>query len=449
MTKTIKIKKGLDLNLSGKAPLSALSVSMGSPTYALVPDHFTGVIPKPEVHAGDTVLAGQPLFHSKVHPSMKFVSPVSGEVIAINRGAKRKILSIEVRPSNHSLESEYVTFDLSKASTPDGLKELLLASGMWGFVRQRPYDRIADPDTFPRDIFVTAHFTAPLAPSWAYLLQGNEEAFKVGMRALSQLTAGKLYLGVGVDAPAMDLPGVGVVTVQGPHPAGNVGVLINHCAPINKGETVWTLKATDVIVIGRFLQTGKVDFRRRMAITGSDAAATGYVEAIPGGRLPQDQLAKKDAHTRFVCGDPLTGIRLTDEQPFTALNTDQITLLPEGDKTDELFGWIMPRFKQFSMSRSYFSWLMPRKEYTLDTRIKGGERAMIMSHELSSVFPMDIYPEYLLKAIIAFDIDKMEQLGIYEVAPEDFAVCEFVDTSKMELQRIVRAGLDLLYKEMN
>lgn len=446
MAKTIKIKKGLTLNLKGKASETSLSISTESQTYALVPDDFIGIIPKPEVRAGDRVLAGQPLFYSKTHPQMKFVSPVSGEVVAIHRGAKRKIESIEVCADG---AGESVSFDLSKASTRQGLKELLLGSGMWGFIKQRPYDIVANPDVTPRDIFVTACFTAPLAPSWSYLLSGNEEDFRAGMEALTLLTEGKVFLGVASGCTPMNLKGVEVVEVAGPHPAGNVGVLINHLAPVNKGETVWTLKATDVIVLGRLLRTGKADFSRRVAVTGSEALTTGYVHLIPGAVLNAEAMVRPNSRVRIVAGDPLTGVALSTQRPFVPYNTDQITLLPEGDQINELFGWIRPRLNQHSMSRSYFAWLMPKKEFAPDTRIKGGERAMIMSHELNRVFPMDIYAEQLLKAIIAFDIDRMEQLGIYEVAPEDFAMCEYVDTSKMQLQHIVRMGLNLLYKEMN
>ena len=451
MARTITIKRGLRLRLSGTAPQDVLPAWEEKGTYALVPDDFHGVLPKPEVHVGDRVLAGSPLFFSKDHPAMKFVSPVSGTVTAINRGAKRKILSIEVQPEGNPLKPEFKEFAKGASLKGASLKELLLDAGMWGFIKQRPYDRIANPDVAPRDIFVTCTHTAPLAPEWDTLAKGNGQYITTALNALSTLTSGKVYVGCATPASIQaGASNVEVIGVKGPHPAGNVGVLINRIAPVNKGEVVWTLKGTDLIVIGRFLETGKADFSRTVAVTGSDAAHRGYLTLMPGATGAQTLAAQKEkGATRTIAGDPFTGIQLNAERPYTPFNIDQLTYIPEGDQINEVLGWAMPRFKQFSMSRSYFSWLCPKKEYTLDTRIKGEERAMIMSNELSRVFPMDIYAEYLLKAIIAFDIDKMEQLGIYEVAPEDFAVCEFVDASKMELQRIVRTGLDLLYKEMN
>lgn len=452
MAKMIQIKKGLSLNLKGKAPANQLPALKSSSTYGLVPDDYQGIIPKVTVKVGDTVKAGDTLFYHKNFPEMHFTSPISGEVVAVNRGAKRKVLSVEVRPDGQNDYTQYTTF--TPTMKRKELLELLLSSGMWGFVKQRPYDIIALPTEKPRDIFVTASFTAPLAPDFNYLLKGREEDFKVAIQALSLLTDGKVYVASASETqlPSVEGKNVELVVVKGPHPAGNVGTQINHIKPINKGEIVWTLKATDLLVIGRFLKTGKTDFSRTIAVTGSDAAALGYATITPGARVLEafgGKLAQKEEHERIINGDVLTGTQITPERPFTTLNIDQLTVIPEGDDIDEAFGWIMPRFNQFSISRLYFSWLCKKKEYVLDARIKGGERAMIMSNEFGRVFPLDIFPEQLLKAIIAFDIDKMEALGIYEVAPEDFALCEFVDSSKQELQYIVRKGLDLLYKEMN
>lgn len=451
MAKVIKTKKGLALNLKGKSLPEMLAEPAQSPTYAVVPDDFEGVIPKVTARPGDKVRAGSALMHHKAYPEMKFTSPVSGEVIAVNRGAKRKVLSIEVKPDGLN---EYESFPVGDPSalSAEQIKELLLSSGMWGFIKQRPYDIVATPDIAPRDIYITANFTAPLAPDFDFIIRGEERALQTAIDALAKLTAGKVYVGL-KSGSALNLHNAEIVQMQGPHPAGNVGVLINHTKPINRGETVWTLKATDLIVIGRFLLTGKADFTRMIAMTGSDAAAHGYVRIMPGCNVFASfpgRLTIKESHERVIDGNVLTGKKLCEKEPFLSARCDQITVIPEGDDVDELFGWAAPRLDQYSMSRAYFSWLQGKnKEYVLDARIKGGERAMIMSNEYDRVFPMDIYPEYLLKAIIAFDIDKMEDLGIYEVAPEDFATCEFVDTSKIELQRIVREGLDMLYKEMN
>ena len=448
MTKVIKIKKGVDVNLKGKAS-EVLMAGKSSLTYALVPDSYVGVVPKVIANIGDKVKAGSPLMIDKKRPEIKFVSPISGELIAVNRGEKRKILSVVVKPD---AQNEYENFGKKNVASlsEEEVKDAILNAGMWPFIIQRPYDRIATPSDNPRDIFVTANFTAPLAPNFNFILKGEEENLQAGLIALSKMTAGKVYLGVNsAFNSSSKFQNTELVQIEGPHPAGNVGVLINQVAPINKGDLVWTLNATDVILIGRMLNTGKADFTRLVAVTGSETTEQGYVKAIAGctiesligGRM-------QDGSTRIISGNVLTGtkVELTD---YLLAYDNQVTVIPEGDDNHEFLGWGVLGFNKFSVSRSYFSWLMGKKEYTIDARIQGGKRAMIMSNEYDKVFPMDIYPEYLIKAILAYDIEKMENLGIYEVAPEDFALCEFVDTSKIELQNIVRKGLDLLYKEMN
>ncbi len=453
MAKTIRVKKGLSINLKGKAPLENLPALQKSSVYGLVPDDYQGVVPKVLVKEGDAVKAGDPLFCHKKYPEMLFTSPISGTVVAVRRGEKRKLLSVDIAPAADVEYREYPLFSPSQGR--EALLKHLLSSGMWAFFKQRPYDIIANPEEAPRDIFVTALFTAPLAPDVTYLLKDRENDLSVALEALAMLTEGTVYVSCQKGSALTRLSsikGIEVIEVEGPHPAGCVGTQINHIRPVNKGEVVWTLKVTDLLVMGRFLRTGKVDYTRTIAVTGSDATLHGYVSMLPGCHVEEAfarNLTLKKEHERVINGDVLTGIQLSKERPFASLNIDQITVIPEGDDVDEMFGWIMPRFNQFSISRLYMSWLQKGKEYTLDARLKGGERAMIMSNEFHRVFPLDIYPEQLLKAIIAFDIDKMEALGIYEVAPEDFALCEFVDSSKQELQYIVRKGLDLLYKEMN
>ena len=450
MPNIITIKKGLTLNMKGKAQETQLAPVASASSYALSPDDYIGFVPKVIVQPGDRVLAGDTLMYHKQIPELKLTSPVSGEVVAVHRGAKRKVLSVEVKPDT---TIEYKHFDTAgvKGMERSKVLSLLLESGMFSFFKQRPYDRLANPNAEPRDIFVTANFTAPLAPKFSYLVQGREDELQLALDALTKLTTGKVYVGV---APG-ELPGLqGVerVEVRGPHPAGLVGVLINHIAPVNKEEVVWTLKATDLLVIGRFLKTGQVDYSRTIALTGSEAKETGYVKVLPGARFQEvlaGRLGKRGEHERIIEGDVFTGVKVDEEHERMSLGIDQISIIPEGDDVHELFGWALPRLKEYSHSRSYFSWLMPKREYTLDARIKGGRRAMIMSGEYDQVFPMDIYPEYLLKSIITFNINDMEARGIYEVAPEDFSVCEFVDTSKIPLQQIVRQGLDELYKEMN
>ena len=448
MANVIKIKKGLDINLKGKASEVLLNGGK-SETYAIVPDFYSGVLPKVVAKVGDKVKAGSVLMIDKNRPEIKFVSPVSGEVTAVNRGAKRKVLSIVVTPD---AQIEYEEFGKKNVASLKGdeVKEAMLNAGMWPFVMQRPYDIVATPGETPRDIFVSAFYSAPLAPDFNYLVKGQEADFQTGLDALAKLTTGKVYVGIRKGSAVQQVKGVELVEIAGPHAAANASVLINHTKPINKGETVWTVDPANVIIIGRLFNKGIADFSRKVVITGSETKEQGYVQAISGCTIKSlvGGRVATDAHVRIISGNVLTGTKVSMEDYLGAYD-NQITVIPEGAETHELWGFAMPRTNQYSMSHSYFSWLMGKKEYVLDARIKGGKRAMIMSNEYDKVFPLDIYPEYLLKAIIAFDIDKMENLGIYEVAPEDFALCEFVDTSKIELQKIVRDGLTLLYKEMN
>ena len=448
MANVIKIKKGLDINLKGKA--SEVMLSSGkSASYAIVPDYYSGILPKVVAKVGDKVKAGSVLMVDKNRPEIKFVSPVSGEVAAVNRGEKRKVLSIVVTPD---AQNEYEDFGKKSVSSlnADQVKETLLNAGMWPFIKQRPYDIVASPAETPRDIFVTAFNSAPLAPNFDFIVKGQESDLQAGLDALSKLTNGKVYVGVKAGS-SVKLDGVEVVGFEGPHPAGNVGVQINHIKPVNKGEVVWTVNATDVILMGRVFNKGIADFSRLVAVTGSEATERGYVKVVAGCTIESILGGKvlDNGHVRMISGNVLTGTKVSMNDYLGAYDC-QVTVIPEGDDVHELFGWAVPGFNKYSTSHSYLTWLIGRgKEYVMDARIKGGKRAMIMSNEYDKVFPMDILPEYLLKAIITFDIDKMENLGIYEVAPEDFALCEFVDTSKIELQKIVRNGLNLLYKEMN
>ncbi len=447
MANVIKIKKGLDINLKGKANEVMLSGG-NSETYAIVPDSFNGITPKVIAKVGDKVKAGSVLMIDKNHPEIKFVSPVSGEVIAVNRGEKRKVLNIVVKPET---QIEYEDFGKKNVTSLNGdqVKEALLNAGMWPYIKQRPYDRVANPQDTPRDIFVSAFYSAPLAPNFDFVVKGQEADFQTGLDALAKLTSGKVYVGV-KNGSSIKPKGVEVVEFEGPHPAGNVGVQINHIKPINKGEIVWVVNPADVIIIGRLFNKGVTDFTRLVAITGSQSSERGYIKSMVGATIASLVKGKMiPGSNRIISGNVLTGTKVTENDYLYAYD-NQITIIPEGDDEHELLGWAMPRFNQFSNSHTYFSWLLGKsKEYVMDARIKGGKRAMILSNEYDQVFPMDIMPEYLLKAIIAFDIDKMENLGIYEVAPEDFALCEFVDTSKIEIQKIVRDGLNLLYKEMN
>ena len=421
-----------------------------SATYALVPDSYNGIMPKVVAKVGDKVKAGSVLFVDKNRPEIKFVSPVSGEVAAVNRGEKRKVLSVVVKPDTQVVYEEFGKKNVASMKA-DEVKEALLTAGMWPFIKQRPYDIVANPAESPRDIFVSAFYSAPLAPNFDFILKGQEADFQAGLSALAKMTAGKVYVGVRKGSAAAKVSGVEVVEVEGPHPAANVGVQINNIKPVNKGEVVWTVNPDDVIIMGRLFNKGVADFSRLVVLTGSETTERGYIKTIAGCTIESLVAGKimDNGHIRVISGNVLTGSKVGKEDYLRAYD-NQVTVIPEGDDNDEFFGWAVPGFNKYSTSHSYLTWLIGRnKEYVLDARIKGGRRAMIMSNEYDKVFPMDILPEYLIKAILAFDIDKMENLGIYEVAPEDFALCEFVDTSKIELQKIVRDGLNLLYKEMN
>ena len=448
MANLIKLRKGLDINLKGKAAAKVVAVKEPG-FYALCPDDFTGVTPKVVVKEQEYVMAGGPLFIDKNHPEVQFVSPVSGVVTSVERGARRKVLSITVEAAQEQDYEEFGKEDVSKMDAVS-VKAALLKSGMFAFIKQRPYDIVADPTVAPRAIFVSAFDTNPLAPDFELALKGEEANFQTGLDALAKIA--KTYLSISVNQKAAALTQAKNVTLtvfDGPHPAGNVGVQINNIAPINKGETVWTIDPQAVIFIGRLFNTGHVDLTRLVAVTGSEVKKPSYCKLKVGALLTNVFAGNvsTDKNLRYISGNVLTGKQITANGFLGAFHS-QVTVIPEGDDVHEMLGWIMPRFDQFSTSHSYFSWLMGKKEYTLDARVKGGERHMIMSNEYDRVLPMDIMPEYLIKAIIAGDIDRMEALGIYEVAPEDFALCEFVCSSKMELQRIVREGLDMLRREM-
>ena len=449
MANVIKLRKGLDINLKGAAAQELVSVKEPG-FYSLIPDDYTGITPKVVVKEQEYVMAGGPLFIDKNHPELKFVSPVSGVVTSVERGARRKVLNIVVEAAAEQDYEEFGKKDVN-ALNGESVKAALLEAGMFAFIRQRPYDVIADPTMYPKAIFVSVFDSNPLAPDFEFALKGEEANFQTGLDALSKMA--KTYLSISVKQKAAALTQAKNVTItafDGPNPAGNVGVQINHISPVVKGETVWTIGAEAVIFIGRLFNTGRVDMTRKVAVTGSEVLKPAYCKLKVGALLTNvfSGNVTTGRDLRYISGNVLTGKKV-NPNGFLGAFDSQLTVIPEGDDIHEMLGWIMPRFNQFSVNHSYFSWLLGNnKEYVLDARIKGGERHMIMSNEYDKVFPMDIFPEYLVKAIIAGDIDRMEALGIYEVAPEDFALCEFVCSSKVEVQRIVRAGLDMLRAEM-
>ncbi|MBR2239404.1 MAG: Na(+)-translocating NADH-quinone reductase subunit A [Prevotella sp.] len=447
MSNVIKLRKGLEIHLQGKAEETKLTLKSNG-HYALVPDDFEGVTPKVVVLEGDNVKAGDALFVNKLHPEVRFASPVSGRVMTVERGERRKVLCIRV---DADAEQQYVDFGKKDPMKMDGkaVIDALLEAGIFGYINQLPYAISTDPESKPKAIFVSALRDKPLAASFDYEVKGQEQDFVTGLAALSKIA--KTYVGIGKDSQISNLNAQisNLVVFDGPCPAGNVGVQVNNIDPVNKGEVVWTIgDPTVVLFIGRLFNTGRVNLTRTVALCGSEVKKPCYVDMLVGQELNTlvSNSYEPGHNVRIINGNVLTG-RKTTKDGFLGAHSSEITIIPEGDDADEMLGWIMPRFKQFSVSRSYFSWLCGKKEYALDARVKGGERHIIMSGEYDRVLPMDIYGEYLIKAIITGDIDRQEQLGIYEVAPEDFALAEFVDSSKLELQKIVREGLNILRKE--
>jgi Na+-transporting NADH:ubiquinone oxidoreductase subunit A len=445
MANVIKLRKGLDIHLQGKAEKKKIQLKSDG-KYALVPEDFEGVTPKVIFKEGDTVKAGDALFVNKQYPEVKFASPVSGTVSKVERGERRKVLCIKV---DADAQQSFVDFGKKDVSGMDGkdVIESLLEAGIFGYINQLPYSISTNPSVSPRAIFVSALRDKPLAADFEYEVSGQEQDFQTGLTALSHIA--KTYLGVGVGSHLKNMKDVEVTVFEGKCPAGNVGVQVNNIAPVSKGEVVWTIgDPTTVLFIGRLFNTGRVNLQRTVALCGSEVKSPAYVDMLVGEELSTLLSNSYDmSHdVRIINGNVLTG-RPTTKEGYLGAHTSEITVIPEGSQADEFAGWIMPRLKQFSVNRSYFSWLCRKKEYQLDARVKGGERRMIMSGEYDKVLPMDIYGEYLVKAIIAGDIDRQEALGIYEISPEDFALAEFVDSSKLELQRIIRKGLDILRKE--
>ncbi|ATV55647.1 NADH:ubiquinone reductase (Na(+)-transporting) subunit A [Prevotella intermedia] len=448
MTEQIRLRKGLDIKLKGRAKKQTMPLE-SSKLYAIVPDDFVGVTPKMAVKAGDHVKAGETLFVNKNSEEVRFASPVSGTVKSIERGDRRKILYVSVEADDEQTFADFGAKDIQTLDG-EGVKKALLEAGLFGHINQLPYAVSTTPDTEPKAIFVSALRDKPLQGDFEYELEGQEQAFQTGLTALSKIA--KVYLSIGAQQNCKALTeakNVELTVFDGSCPAGNVGVQVNHLSPVNKGEVVWTVDPTAVIFFGRLFQTGKVDLTRVVAVAGSKVKEPAYVKALVGTPIKDIVAGRLTAteHVRILNGNPLTGT-IAGDNAFLGAHTSEVVAMPEGDDVDEMAGWIMPRFNQFSTSRSYFSWLFGnKKEYDLDARIKGGKRNIIMSGEYDSVLPMDIYGEYLIKAIITGNIDKQEQLGIYEVSPEDFALAEFVDSSKQPLQQIVRNGLNTLRKE--
>lgn len=447
MSEVIKIKKGLDIPLSGKAE-KVFGQTRLPGLFAVKPTDFHGVVPKMVLKEGDPVKIGTVLFFDKHHPEVKFVSPVSGTLKAVNRGERRRILEVILESDG---KDEFVEFGVADPahSGKDEVIGKLLESGAWPYIRQRPYNIIANPSDTPLSIFISGFDTAPLAPDLDFILTGQDDAFKAGIEVLKKL-CNNIHIGLSSESASkiyQKTEGVQIHRFQGPHPAGNVGIQIHHVAPLNKGEKVWVINPQDVISIGTLFTTGKHDFSRSIVVAGSEVLRPAYFRYRLGAsvtELLRDNVA--DGTLRVISGNVLTGDHIENDG-FIGFYHYQVSVIPEGN-THEFLGWALPGFGKFSMSRSYFSWLCRKKQYRLDANMHGGHRAIVISGQYDKVLPMDVLPEQLFKAILTDDIDKMEQLGIYEVVEEDVALCEFVCTSKMEIQSILRSGINVMIKEM-
>ena len=439
---TVRLKKGFDIKLLGAIEGTDVAFTSPSRSVAVVPDDFHGIIPRMEKKEGEHVAAGEPLYHDKNYEAIKVVSPVSGTVKEVRRGERRHIDAIIIAPDGNDV----LTLDLKRPA-----EEVLLASGLWAMLRQRPYDLVPVPGVKPRDVFVTAFDSAPLSPDLDVVLGDKREYIGKGVEVLNSLTEGKVYIGIG-EGQSIDAPGAEVNTFIGPHPAGNAGVQAANLVPVNKGETVWTLDIVTLARIGELFTTGKVSHDTVVAVNGEMVEHPRYVSTVMGAELAsllKDQLKEDAAECRIISGNVLTGVKVEASEWLRAPYR-HVTVIPENNHPDEFMGWASIAPSRFSIYRTFTSWLRGLKRpVSMDSRIKGGERAIVRTDEYDAMLPMDIYGEFLIKAIIAGDIDKMEQLGIYEIAPEDFALAEFADTSKLELQRIVREGLDKLRAEMS
>lgn len=449
MSKDIRIKKGLNINLVGAAERTT-SPAVLSNVYAINLEDFHGITPKMLLKEGAEVKAGEPLFFNKSKEGMLFVSPVSGELIEIQRGARRRILSVKILADKTQQALEHPVLDLSKADR-ETVRAYLLKGGCWPFIKQRPYDVVADPEVVPKAIFVSGYATAPLAADYDYVLQGKEAELQAAIEALGKLTPGKVHVSVGTSgtSPLAQLKGMELHKVSGPHPAGLVGTHINKIDAINKGEHVWTVAPQDLVIMGELLLTGKFNAERIVALAGSSVKSPKYFTTKIGAEISTFLYASgvNSDNFRVINGDVLTGKQSRPDGHLGYYN-NTVTAIPEGDDY-EFFGWNKPVFNKVSTTRALtFSWLNPKKKYDLTTNTNGEHRAFVVTGQYEEVFPLDIYPMQLLKACMVKDLDEMEQLGLYEVAPEDFSLTEFICISKQPHQQIIREGLDLLQKEI-
>lgn len=446
MANTIRIKKGLNINLIGEARKEISAIDAGS--YAIKPTDFLGVFPRLMVREGDAVKAGTPLFTDKYRENIIFTSPVSGIIEEISRGDKRVLEEIRIKSGEKPEFEDFGKSDPLKSSRED-IIEKLLKSGAWAMIRQRPYTIIANPANTPKGIYVSGFDTSPLAPDYSLIVKESTADFQTGLDVLSKLTGSSVKLGL--PGGKSDFPKVSnadITYFDGPHPAGNVGIQIHNTNPINKGDIVWVVNILDVIIIGRLFSQGIYDTSIIIPLCGSEVKNPKYFKTYKGASI--QSLVKNNLNeglVRMISGNVLTGSRIKSDG-YLGFYHNQFTVIPEGNYF-EFFGWALPGLDKFSYSKSFFSYLTPNRKYRLDTNFHGAERAYVMTGQYEKVFPMDIYPMQLIKACLAENIELMENLGIYEVDEEDFALIEFIDTSKTEIQQIIRKGLDLIRKEMS
>ncbi len=454
MSRIQRIKKGVDIRMSGR-PSETVNVAPAATTYAVKPPDFTGLLPKLTVRVGDAVKAGTSIFFDKKMSSVQYVSPISGKVKEIVRGAKRRILEVVIEADKENSNVDFGVLDVSK-SDREAILSRILEGGMFPFFKQRPFDIVANPNDKPRSIHISGFDSSPLAASTSIALEGRLTSFQTGIKALATI-AGEGGVHLGVRAGDTILKGATDCTItefDGPHPVGNVGVQIHHTSPINKGEVVWTIGYQDVANLGELFLTGNYKPLRVVACGGSECAKPQHVKTLVGAAVNSivdvPSKSSNGDDVRVISGSPLTGDQISNDGYLGAYHT-AIALLAEGHEPKFLLtqGWLGLGLKRFSLSHSFPTWMMPKsKEWDLDTNMGGEERAFVVTGEYEKVFPMDIYPVHLVKSIMVNDIDSMEKLGIYEVAPEDFALCEYGCTSKIGVQQIVREGLDNLRNEL-
>ena len=449
MSKDIQIRNGSNLNLEGDANKILVDIPV-SKTFALNPDDFFNITPKLIVKEGDSVKKGSPLFFSKQNPRIHFVSPVAGEVTVIVRGAKRKILQVVITSDG---SNEVVSHEISDLESldADAVKEIILKSGSWPFIKQRPYGIIANPDDLPNAIFVSTFNTAPLGADFQYILEKKHDNFKTGLTVLNSLVDQAVFLGIDASfsKPFEDIKNVQKYNISGPHPAGNLSLHIQELSPINMGDKVWTVNAEDVANIGSFVKTGVQDLKRTIALVGSAIKYPKYFSVNIGIELSQmlSEATITEDQVRCINGNVLSG-STSHENGYLGYYNNTVSVIPEGNGY-RMFGWLP--FKDnhiLSLSNTSFSKLFNKKGFSVNTNLNGEERALVVTGEMEKVFPLDLFPMQLIKACMIEDIEKMEALGIYEVVPEDFGLIDYANTSKLEAQEIIKQGIELMINEV-